>query len=145
MNSLQSKMLPQGLVYINHITDINPWTNIPATLHIHVPLHFYCRLYIQTYITAHIHQKSINCIIYYIIANYVPPPTMLLKCHKYSICPNYKLLNVHLWGKYINRYAIYEVATIYVARIALHWQRRNSPITYTELAIGKISQKISIF
>ena len=50
-----------------------------------------------------------------------------------------KLLDMHLCGEYADIHTIYEVTPINnVARIAVHIQRRRrrrqSPITYTELA-----------
>ena len=34
-------------IHIFHITDIYPWTNMPMTLHMYVPLHFQCSIQID--------------------------------------------------------------------------------------------------
>ena len=47
INSLQSTMSPGTLVYISHYWHM-PLTNRPSTLHIHVSLHCYCSLQIES-------------------------------------------------------------------------------------------------
>ena len=42
-------------IHTFHITGICPWTNMPATLYIYVPLHFKCSLKYRPHITAYIH------------------------------------------------------------------------------------------
>ena len=97
------------------------------------------------HITAHFHQKSINCDIsltfyYKICARQNMPPQMPWIRHM----P--KLLDMHLWGRYVNIHATYEANPIIdLARIAVHrWQCQcqmkkwwwcHSQVIYTELAI----------
>ena len=92
--------------HLHLATGICPWTNIPATLHIFISLHFYCSLCTDPPTTAHIHQK-INKLtfVYHTTANYVP-------IHKYALqmpnkCHTSKLLDEHQWGKCTNIHAIY--------------------------------------
>ena len=44
-------------IHIFHITGIYPWTNMPATMHIYVPLHIYCNLYTDPTLLLHISVK----------------------------------------------------------------------------------------
>ena len=61
---------------------------MPATLHIHVPLQFYCSPHIDI-ILLHIHQKVINSKIYLpYYCKYVLAKDIFLKCHIYGIGQN---------------------------------------------------------
>ena len=84
-----------------HITGICPWTNMPATLHICVPLHFYCRLKINpTFLYISIKINKLQHIL-----------TKLLQ----NVCQNKHapwLWDVHLWGSYANMYAMLKVTVI---------------------------------
>ena len=133
-------------------------TGMPTTLYIYVPLHFYCSLHTdpnyckypleikicdmpkcRSHITAHISRKM--QLIYHAITIHVSGTNLLIICHisisnKYvlqrtKICYMPQLLNVHLWWKYANIHAKYEVASITdVAIIAIHRRRRqyHSPV-----------------
>ena len=46
-------------IYTFQINDIYPWTNTPPTLHMYVPLHFYCSLH-RPHLTAHIKNQYIT-------------------------------------------------------------------------------------
>ena len=75
-----------------HITVIYPRTNMPAILHINIPLCFYCSLYIEaTFLHTFIKiiKISINYSIYLrYCLKYVPWTNIPLKCHIYAKCPN---------------------------------------------------------
>ena len=47
MNSLQGIKWPGVQVYMHCTSWHIPWTNIPTTLHIYVPLHLHCNLHID--------------------------------------------------------------------------------------------------
>ena len=62
---------------------------MPVTLHIYVPLHFYCDLHTDPKLLhISIQNQSTVIFIYHIIAQYVPVVNMPLKCHKYDIYNN---------------------------------------------------------
>ena len=99
-------------IHTFHITDICPWKKYACG----IP-HICATALLSVIFSAHIHQKSISCNIclpyYYTIGannGYVP-----------KIWHMPKLLDMHLWEKYVNIQATYEVAPIYdVARVAVH-------------------------
>ena len=74
-------------IHTFHIIGICPWTNMPAPLHINVPLHYYCHLQI-----SHISTQKTSTSLYHVIVMYVPTTNMHLKCHIWHIP---KFLNVH--------------------------------------------------
>ena len=76
-------------VHTFSITGTYPWTNMPCTLHIYVPLHCSCSLHIDPPL-LHQWQKTIKYNFYWpccypIYAN----KKYTLKCHIYATCPNY--------------------------------------------------------
>ena len=110
-------------IYTFDITDICSWTNMPGTLDKHVPRHFFCILNIDpTLLHIPIKISKLQHLFSTLLQNMWPQ----------QICPHVpqighipKLLDVHLWEKYANIHATYEVASINdVARIAVHiwWQ-----------------------
>ena len=105
MNSLKSLMLLQVLVYLyfKRLVYI-PWTNIPATLHIYVPLYFYCSPHIDpTLLYMQVHRNNnlqllITMLLPYMCDNKYAPQ-MLHICHK---C---KLIHVQISYNYVSIYA----------------------------------------
>ena len=90
---------------------------MPVTLHIHVPLHYFCSLHIEPTLLRISVKRKKKC------------PMLLPHTCQQEICHIPKLLNVHLWGKNANVYVTYEVAPINdVARIAVH-KRCRTPTT----------------
>ena len=59
MNILQSTMSPQTLVYINFI--LLAYAPEPTTMHIYVPLHYYCSLHAHpTLLHIEVKKEGIN-------------------------------------------------------------------------------------
>ena len=53
---MQSTMSPQTTdIHIFHIIDICSSANMPATLHMYVPLHYYCSLHIELNSNMHMY------------------------------------------------------------------------------------------
>ena len=76
-------------IHTSHITDICPWTNRPATLHIYVPLHFFCSLHIDPILMhASIKCQQTTTFICNTTPKYVPVTNVPLKCY---ICQMPKL------------------------------------------------------
>ena len=86
MTSMHSTMWPWDLVYI-HFTFIGicPWKNMPATLHIYVPLYYYCSLHIDFQVQV----KKTATFNYHSITIYMPKTNILFACQIYPICTNY--------------------------------------------------------
>ena len=75
-----------------HIIGIIPQTNMPSTLHIHVPLQFYYSLHIDpTVLHISIRSQPTASHIYHTTAKYVQSINMPLKYQKYATCQNYSM------------------------------------------------------
>ena len=138
---LQSARWPGALVHIiSHYWHM-PLTAACHTAHICSTARLLYSAY-SPYITAHIIKNQLTAtFIYHTTAKYLPATHMPLKCQM----P--KLLDVNLWWKYANIYAMDEVAVINdIARTAVYrwwwcwcwcqqqWWWWHSMITYTESA-----------
>ena len=71
-----------------YIIGICPWTNMPPTSHIYVPLHYYCGLHIDLTLLHRTCEKT-SVFIYHAIAISVLATNMALKCHIYATYANY--------------------------------------------------------
>ena len=124
MNSLPWTTWPEALVHSTLLAYAHE-QNMPTTLYIYVPLHFWCSVHIDdklfhTYIK---NQQTPNM--------YLPYYCEICASNKYiykpqmsQLCYIPKLLNGHLWRKYVHIYARYEVVPINdAARITVHRQK----------------------
>ena len=124
LNAINNVTRSSG-IHTFHITGLCPWTNMPATLHNYVPLHYYCILNIYATLLHTSIKKSINCYIYlpyyYIIYASKYAPQMPQIWHAPKLC------DIHLVEKYANIHATHKVAPINkIARLVVHrcWHRK---------------------
>ena len=94
LNGVKNVSMTTG-IHTFHITDICLWTNVPATLQMCDQLHFYCSPHIDLiFMHTFIKKKTRRYTLIKLMQN-------RRQVHK--------LLDVHLWGKYVNICATQEV------------------------------------
>ena len=96
MNPLQLTMWPRTLVYIYFTSLAYVWTNIPATLHISVPLHVYYTLHIDPtllHVSVNKHQNATNLACYCQLQ--ICPWNAT--CPNYSLCINEGCMLIYIW------------------------------------------------
>ena len=77
-------------IYTFNIIGICPWPNMPTTLHIYVPLHFLCTLFIDpTLLHQSVKKQQTATFIYQPTVIYVPATNMTPYCHTYASCTHY--------------------------------------------------------
>ena len=105
------------------ITYICPWTNMPITLHIYVPLNFYCSLHMDhSLLHTPIEINKLKHLFIILLQNMCQQPMSLLECHMYAIY-QYYLMCIN--GESMLIYATYELTDIsHVAWSTVHrWHR----------------------
>ena len=87
-------------IHLFYIIDICPWTNMPVTLHIYVPLHVYCSPHIEPAL-VHISQKQHQT------ANFLYHAICTIGANnRYAsqipyISHIWELLHMQIWGYYV--------------------------------------------
>ena len=134
-NSLHSTISHQNCWYTYiHLIGTRPWTNMPDTLYIYVPMHFYCILHTDPTLLP---LKGNNCNIY---LPYICKICILTNVPSNGAYMPYAQITWHaLTEEYANIYAIFEltgvnhVTTTAVHRWQWHWHQwwQRSPITFS--------------
>ena len=113
-------------MHIFHITDIYPWENMSATFHIHVSLHLYCSIHIESiFLHTSIKNQWTATYINQTTAKYVLGTNMPLKCHISGICPSY--LTYICWGSmpmYVIRKKLLWLKLCFLGRATDRWEDR---------------------